>query len=63
MPRQAKKCPECNGCMGALYAPDGLRYFYCAFCRTYYGGGPGEVSLVPSPFVPQEIKDVDEEIP
>lgn len=43
------KCPECNGCMGAVwFMPN--RYYYCGFCRTYYGGRKGELVLVEAPY-------------
>jgi hypothetical protein len=45
MPRQTRKCPECNGCMGKFWIlPD--RYYYCEFCREYYGGMDSNLELV-----------------
>lgn len=37
MPKQTKKCPECNGCMNKFWILPN-RYYYCEFCETYYGG-------------------------
>lgn len=53
MPRSTKKCPECVGCMALIYV-DNSRYFYCEFCRTYYGGK--EPRLVDNPYL-KEGKD------
>jgi len=41
-----KKCPECNGCMSVMYISS-HRFYYCEFCRSYYGGQDVNLFLVP----------------
>jgi hypothetical protein len=40
------KCKECNSCMSALWV-NYNRYYYCSFCRLWYGGR--EIHVVENP--------------
>lgn len=42
------KCPECNSCMSPVWVMPN-RYYYCGFCKIWYGGRDGELVIVPNP--------------
>lgn len=43
------KCKECNSCLSPMWVLP-HRYYYCGFCRQYYGGTPKNLEKVESPF-------------
>jgi hypothetical protein len=42
------KCKVCLSCMSPVWVmPD--RYYYCGFCRQWYGGTDADLQPVPNP--------------
>lgn len=56
MPKQTKKCPECNGCMEKQWILPN-RYYYCEFCRTWYGGRDDALQLIPKEDIMNLLKE------
>lgn len=42
------KCKECLSCMSAIWVMPN-RYYYCGFCRVWYGGRKEDLHVVPNP--------------
>lgn len=55
MPHRVK-CPDCNSCLAPQWIMPN-RYYYCDFCRVYYGGRDGELYIVPTETIHKMIKD------
>jgi len=56
-----KKCPECNGCMVAQWIlPD--RFYFCEFCRVYYGGMDTSLKIVPDPHLAKYLEENSNEM-
>lgn len=56
MPQKTKKCPECNGCMSKQWILPN-RYYYCEFCRTYYGGRDDNLQLIDKEIINNLVKE------
>lgn len=60
MAKRNKKCPECNGCMDLMWIGTN-RYYFCDFCKTYYGGRDDAIQLIPKEQIYDTVKK--QEIP